>query len=310
MQSSRPKMQNKNPDFSGILVVDKPAGFTSHDVVGKMRKLMNTRQIGHTGTLDPMATGVLPILCGRAVKASEYLSAHDKAYAATFILGKVSETGDTDGEVRDTNAPIPTEAAVLAAVESMVGDRLQTPPMTSAIKVNGKKLVDYQRAGETVEVAPRPITIYKAEAKRISDTEYALTLAVSKGTYVRTVITDLGDTLGCGAVMSSLRRTKSGAFDLAHAHTLAALETMEPEERVALLLPLENAFDDLVKVQLSPFFARLARNGCEVYQKKIGTKLPVGTRVKLYEEGGFFALGEVREYVGGSAIKMIKLFAL
>lgn len=303
-------MQNKKPDFSGILVVDKPAGFTSHDVVSKMRKLMNTRQIGHTGTLDPMATGVLPILCGRAVKASEYLSAHDKAYEATFVLGKVSETGDTEGEVRETGASIPTEAAVLAAVEKMVGDRLQTPPMTSAIKVNGKKLVDYQRAGETVEVAPRPITIYKADAKRISDTEYSLSLDVSKGTYVRAVITELGEMLGCGAVMSSLRRTKSGAFDLAHAHTLAELEAMEHGARVALLLPLEDAFSDLAKVQLAPFFARLCRNGCEVYQKKIGTKFPAGTRVKLCDESGFFALGEVREYEGGSAIKMIKLFSL
>lgn len=307
---SRPKMQNNTPEFSGILVVDKPAGFTSHDVVSKMRKLMNTRQIGHTGTLDPMATGVLPILCGRAVKASEYLSAHDKAYEATFLLGKVSDTGDTDGEVRDTAAPIPSEDAVLAAVSSMIGDRMQTPPMTSAIKVGGKKLVDYQRAGETVEVAPRPITIYKAEARRISDTEYALSLEVSKGTYVRTVITELGEMLGCGAVMSSLRRTKSGAFGIADAHTLCELESMEHAERVALLLPVEEAFSDLVKLRLSPFFARLSRNGCEVYQKKIGTKFPLGTRVQLLDESGFYALGEVRAYANGSAIKMIKLFTL
>lgn len=303
-------MQNKNPDFSGILVVDKPAGFTSHDVVSKMRKLMNTRQIGHTGTLDPMATGVLPVLCGRAVKASEYLSAHDKSYEATFVLGKVSDTGDTDGAVRETNAPIPGEDAVLAAVASMVGERLQTPPMTSAIKVNGKKLVDYQRAGETVEVAPRPITVYAAAAKRISDTEYALSLHVSKGTYVRTVITDLGEMLGCGAVMSSLRRTKSGAFDLANAHTLAELEGMEPAERVASLLPLEQAFSDLAKLRLSPFFARLSHNGCEIYQKKIGTKFPVGARVQLWDAEGFFGLGEIREYADGTAVKMIKLFTL
>lgn len=303
-------MRSKPTDLCGILVLDKPSGFTSHDAVSKMRKLFDTRQIGHTGTLDPMATGVLPILCGRAVKASEYLSEHDKAYEATFTLGKVSETGDTDGEVRDTGATIPDESAVLAAVAAMVGKRMQTPPMTSAIKVNGKKLVDYQRAGETVEVAPRPIEIYSAAAAKISDTEYRLLLAVSKGTYVRTVITELGETLGCGAVMSSLRRTVSGAFDLAAAHTLAELEAMEPSERAALLLPIESAFTDLTAVRLTPFFARLCRNGCEVYQKKIGTKLPVGTRVRLLDESGFFAVGEVREYEKGSAIKMVKLFAL
>ena len=144
---------NRTPaPFSGILVIDKPQGFTSHDAVGKLRRLMNTRQIGHTGTLDPLATGVLPMLCGRAVKANEYLSEHDKAYTATFILGKTSETGDTDGTLSDTGAKIPSENDVLLAAAAMVGCRMQKPPMTSAIKVNGKKLVDYQRAGETVEV--------------------------------------------------------------------------------------------------------------------------------------------------------------
>ena len=303
-------MRSKPTDLCGILVLDKPSGFTSHDAVSKMRKLFDTRQIGHTGTLDPMATGVLPILCGRAVKASEYLSAHDKAYEATFTLGKVSDTGDTDGEVRDTGAPIPDEAAVLTAAAAMVGARMQTPPMTSAIKVAGKKLVDYQRAGETVEVAPRPIEIYRCEAEKITDTEYRLSLAVFKGTYVRTVITDIGDTLGCGAVMSSLRRTVSGAFDLTAAHTLEELEAMEPSERAALLLPIESAFADLMAVRLAPFFARLCRNGCEIYQKKIGTKLPEGTRVRLTDESGFFGIGEVRAYEKGSAIKMVKLLSL
>lgn len=302
---------HKNPtDLCGILVLDKPSGFTSHDAVSKMRKLFDTRQIGHTGTLDPMATGVLPILCGRAVKASEYLSAHDKAYEATFLLGKVSDTGDTDGAVQDTDAPIPNEHTVRSAAAAMVGKRMQTPPMTSAIKINGKKLLDYARAGQTVEVPARPIEIYSCTAEKISDNAYRLSLAVSKGTYVRTVITEIGETLGCGAVMSSLRRTVSGTFDLSAAHTLEELEAMELSERAALLLPLEDAFSDLLHVRLAPFFARLCRNGCEVYQKKIGTNLPVGTRVRLLDENGFFALGEVREYEKGSAIKMIKLFSL
>ena len=164
--------------------------------------------------------------------------------------------------------------------------------------------------GETVEVPPRPIEIYRCEAEKITDTEYRLSLAVSKGTYVRTVITDIGDTLGCGAVMSSLRRTVSGAFDLTAAHTLSELEAMEPSERAALLLPIESAFADLTAVRLAPFFARLCRNGCEIYQKKIGTKLPEGTRVRLTDESGFFGIGEVRAYEKGSAIKMVKLLSL
>ncbi|MBQ8836542.1 MAG: tRNA pseudouridine(55) synthase TruB [Clostridia bacterium] len=302
---------NKTPaPFSGILVLDKPSGFTSHDAVGKLRRLLGTRQIGHTGTLDPLATGVLPMLCGRAVKASEYLSAHDKAYEATFILGKTSETGDTDGEVTDTGATLPSEDEVLSAAAKMVGKRLQKPPMTSAVKVDGKKLVDYQREGVTVDVPARPIEIYSCTAKKISDCEYSLSLEVSKGTYVRTVITDIGEMLGSGAVMSSLRRTKSGAFDLSHAYTLDQIEAMSVEERIALLLPLEDAFSDVTKVTLAPFFAKLCRDGCEIYLKKIGKKFAVGTRVRLYDETGFFALGEVRTYAGGDAIKMIKLFSL
>ncbi len=302
---------NKTPaPFSGILVIDKPQGFTSHDVVGKLRRLLGTRQIGHTGTLDPLATGVLPMLCGRAVKASEYLSAHDKAYEATFILGKVSETGDTDGDVQDTGAPIPSEDAVLAAVASMVGKRMQKPPMTSAIKVNGKKLVDYQREGVEIDVPTRPVEIYSCKAAKISKCEYSLSLEVSKGTYVRTVITDIGEILGCGAVMSSLRRVKSGNFDLSNAYTLERLEAMSIEERISLLLPLEDAFSDTEKVTLAPFFARLCRSGCEIYLKKIKKDFATGTRLRIYDEGGFFALGEVREFESGRAIKMIKLFSL
>lgn len=302
---------NRTPaPFSGILVIDKPEGFTSHDAVGKLRRLMNTRQIGHTGTLDPLATGVLPMLCGRAVKATEYLSEHDKVYEATFILGKTSETGDIEGTVTDTGAKIPNEDEVMAAVASMVGKRLQKPPMTSAIKVKGKKLVDYQREGIEIDVPARPIEIYSCTAKKISECEYSLSLSVSKGTYVRTVITDIGEMLGCGAVMSSLRRMVSGAFSLENAYTFAELEAMSYEERIALLLPLESAFFDVQKVTLAPFFAKLCKSGCEIYLKKIGKDFEVGTRLRIYDEGGFFALGEVRDFKDGKAIKMIKLFSL
>lgn len=299
-----------NKDVCGVIVIDKPSGWTSHDVVGKLRRLYGTRQIGHTGTLDPLATGVLPVLVGRAVKASEYLTAHDKKYEATFILGKVSDTGDTDGIVSDTNKPLPSEAEVVSAAENMTGNRMQTPPMTSAVKVNGKKLLDYARAGETVTVAARPITIYSSKAARLSENEYSLSLAVSKGTYVRTVITEIGEMLGCGAVMSSLRRTESGNFSLAFSHTLEELETLSESERAGLLLPLEDAFCDLAKITLPDFFSRLSRNGCEVYQKKIGTSYEKGTLLRLYDKSGFYALGEVRDFKDGSAIKTVKLFSL
>lgn len=303
-------MANKTTHLSGVMVVDKPSGWTSHDVVSRMRKLFDTRQIGHTGTLDPLATGVLPILVGRAVKACEYLTAHDKCYEATFILGKVSDTGDTDGSVNDTGKPLPSEAEVLAAVNSIIGEQMQMPPMTSAIKVNGKKLIDYARAGESVTVEARPINIYSAEAKKLSECEYSLSLSVSKGTYVRTVITDLGEKLGCGAVMSSLRRTKSGNFDLTCSHTLDELSDLSYDERAALLCPLEDAFSDLEAVKLASFYARLSKNGCEIYQKKIGTHFENGKLLRIYDNDGFYAVGEVRDFPDGSAIKIVKLFSL
>ncbi len=299
-------MRKIKPFDGGIIVVDKPAGWTSHDVVNRVRRLYDTRQVGHTGTLDPLATGVLAVLVGRAVKASEYLSAHDKCYEARFRLGVVSDTGDITGSLTETGAPIPPVDAVLAAARAMRGRQMQTPPMTSAVKVAGKKLVDYARAGKTVEVAPREIEIYEIEAKPAADGEYALHLAVSKGTYVRTVIEDIGRALGCGAVMTALRRTVSGCFTIADSFTLDMLEALDRDARLAALRPVEAAFVDLPALTLAPFFAKLAHDGCEIYQKKVGAAYPVGTRLRLCDENGFFALGEVRDYEDGTAIKPIK----
>lgn len=299
-------MRKIEPFDGGIVVVDKPAGWTSHDVVNRVRRLYDTRQVGHTGTLDPLATGVLAVLVGRAVKASEYLSAHDKCYEARFRLGVVSDTGDITGSLTGTGAPIPPVEAVLAAARAMRGRQMQTPPMTSAVKVAGKKLVDYARAGKTVEVAPREIEIYEIEAKPAADGEYALHLAVSKGTYVRTVIEDIGRALGCGAVMTALRRTVSGCFTIADSFTLEMLEALDRDARLAALRPVEAAFVDLPALTFAPFFAKLAHDGCEIYQKKVGAAYPVGTHLRLCDENGFFALGEVREYESGTAVKPIK----
>lgn len=295
---------------SGILILDKPAGMTSHDVVNRARRLYGTRQIGHTGTLDPMATGVLPLLVGRAVKASEYLSAHDKRYEAAFRLGVVSDTDDSTGTLRETGAPVPACGAVLAAAAAMRGRRMQTPPMISAVKIGGKKLLDYARQGQTPEVPPREIEIYEIEAAPLEKDIYTLALSVSKGTYVRAVIADLGRALGCGAVMTALRRTQSGGFSIDRAHTLEELEALEAGARQSLLLPVESAFSDLEALKLPDFYARLCKNGCEIYQSKLKSALPDGARVRLYERNVFFGLGEVRAYPAGSAVKMIKLFAV
>ena len=298
----------------GILLIDKPAGITSHDVVYKVRRLFGTRKVGHTGTLDPMATGVLVVLIGRAAKASEYMSHDEKAYEATLRLGLTTDTEDMSG-VTLTEVPVdrlPNEAAVYAILESFRGDIAQIPPMYSALKVNGRKLCDIARKGGTVERQARTVNIRSLEASPVAlPTDYRLTVRCSGGTYIRTLCADIGQALGCGGVMATLRRTEACGFPLALCHTLSQLGEMTPEARLSCLLPTEQLFADLPSVSPTSFYYGLCRNGCELYQARIGTDFPVGTRVRLCDpDGKFFALGEVREYEGGTAIKAIKVFVL
>ncbi len=299
---------------SGIIIVNKHAGVTSSDIVNRLRRLFGTKQVGHTGTLDPMATGVLPVLIGRAVKASDFIVAENKRYTAGMRLGITTDTEDTSGTVLTESDTLPSEAEVLAAVERFVGDIEQIPPMYSALKVGGKKLVDLAREGITVERQPRPIRIDSLTAVREADDLYRLDVRCSKGTYIRALCADIGAALGCGAAMASLIRTESGPFTLAESVSVAELEEMTQAEREARLLPLESFFSDCPAVTLPDFYARLSQNGCEIYQKKIGTHLADGTLVRLYRhtDGGveFFALGRVGEYTDGSAIKAVKLFVL
>lgn len=295
---------------SGILIIDKHAGVTSNDIVQKLRRLYGTRQIGHTGTLDPMATGVLPVLIGRAVKASDFITAEDKHYTAEMRLGIETDTEDITGTVLRRMDNIPCEADVLRVAASFTGEQQQTPPMYSALKMHGKKLVDLAREGITVERPARSIRIHSLHAERLDHDTYRLDVHCSKGTYIRTLCADIGRALGCGAVMSALRRTESGPFPLSQSVTIPALEAMTMEERLALLLPLETYFLDLPDVHLPTFYARLARNGCEIYQSKIHTALPDGALVRLYKEDVFFALGRVGDYPDGSAIRAVKIFVL
>ena len=296
----------------GVICINKHEGVTSHSIVNMLRKLYNTKQVGHTGTLDPLATGVLPIMVGRAVKASEYLTSEDKGYVATLKLGIVTDSGDVTGNVISQTNDIPTYEQVKKAVSGFTGDIKQTPPMYSALKVGGQKLVDLARKGIEVERTPRDIHIFNISVECISEIngEYKLTVDCSKGTYIRTLCTDIGDTLGCGATMTSLMRTRSGNFTLENSFTVQQLEEMTLDERYDLLCPVEKLFADLKEINLIPFFERLARSGLEIYVKKIGIKeqYPLGTRFRLCGENVFFALGELREYEKGLAIKPIKQF--
>ena len=292
----------------GIVVVKKEGGISSQGVVSRVKRLFGAKKAGHTGTLDPLAEGVLPVLVGRAVKASEYMLTSDKYYRAVMLLGKTSDTEDITGEILTECRDIPTEEAVLSAVAKFVGPIMQTPPMYSALKVGGKKLCDLARAGIEIDREPREVTVHSIKAERISETLYSLDVHCSKGTYIRTLISDIGAALGCGALMKELLRTRASVFSLEDAITLGELEEMSEEERLSRVVPVERVFEKYAEVSLDPFFARLARCGVEIYLKKIGLTLAPLTRVRLSDDSGFFALGEVREFEGGLAIKPIKQF--
>lgn len=299
-------------EISGVLAVYKHAGVTSHDIVNKIRRLYGTRRVGHTGTLDPMATGVLVVLVGRAAKASEYLCADSKRYRARLRLGITTDTEDTTGTVLSTSDEIPASAAVDAILPRFRGQIEQIPPMYSALKVDGQKLVDLARRGVTVERKPRPIDVYALTATPTeSPTDYILDVHCSGGTYIRTLCADIGAALGCGGAMAELERVETGGFSKEQAFTVASLEEMSEEKRANALLPTEALFSSLPTVRLHAFFEKLCRGGCEIYQKKLGVSHPIGTRVRLCSEAGeFFALGEVGEYKDGTAIKAIKTFVL
>ena len=305
-------MSESRIEPNGVLIVDKPEGITSHDVVGRIRKLYGTRKVGHTGTLDPLATGVLVILLGRAAKAAEYLVADRKTYIASMKLGITSDTEDITGKILTRCDDIPSGEQVRVACGGFLGKIKQIPPMYSALKVGGKKLYDLAREGIDIEREARNIEIFRLECTPTeSGDEYKLLVECSSGTYIRTLCADIGASLSCGGVMSTLRRTCAGGFDIDKAHTLEELEALEMSERYALLAPTESLFEELPRVALPAFYEKLCRSGCEIYQGKIKTDLELGQRVRICNaRGEFFALGEVREYENGTAIKSIKTFSL
>lgn len=303
----------KNGDeLCGVLIVNKHEGCTSFDIVNKVRRLYGTKKVGHAGTLDPMATGVLVVLVGRAVKAAELIQSDRKAYRARMRLGLTTDTEDITGETLTTSDSIPDTDTVKTACEKFVGDIMQTPPMYSALKVGGQKLCDLARKGITVERKPRPITVYKLECTETERRdEYELYVECSGGTYIRTLCADIGDMLGCGGVMASLTRCECCNFTLDESHTLDGIASLDEKEREQILLPCEKLFYDLDSVTLPPFYEKLFRSGQEIYQKKIGTALADGKLVRVYgKDCGFFALGRVSEYENGSAVKSVKLFYL
>lgn len=252
--------------ISGALVVDKPVGMTSHDVVQAIRNGTNLRRAGHTGTLDPRASGVLVILVGPAVRLSEYVSASDKRYQAIIRLGGSTDTFDAEGLVTPTKDPVSvTEAQFEEALKTFVGEIEQTPPPYSAVKVQGRKAYEMAREGEEVELAPRKITVHHLEVLEWTPPEVVIDVHCSSGTYVRSLANDLGVMLGCGAYLVGLRRTKSGRFSLRDAVPLRKLqEAFTAGNWYQYLIPAAEALGDWTAVELSPDEVEGVRHGHRV----------------------------------------------
>ncbi len=295
---------------NGLIIINKSEGLSSQGVVTRVKKLLGVKKAGHTGTLDPLATGVLPVLIERGVKASEYMITSDKHYRATLLLGITTDTEDVTGTVLTQDERVPSEDEALSVIRSFVGEYMQTPPMYSALKVGGKKLCDLARSGKEIEREPRRVEIFDIKAEKKSEMEYSLDVHCSKGTYIRTLCADIGKALGVGGVMKTLCRTKASGFTLEDAITLEELMQLDEAEVEKRVLPIERVFEKYEKITLSDFYSRLAKNGVEIYLKKIGNPvLEYGSCVRLYDSSDeFFALGEVREFEDGAAIKPIKQF--
>jgi tRNA pseudouridine55 synthase len=235
-------MIHPRKEIDGVLLVDKPSAHTSHDVVARLRRKLNMKRIGHAGTLDPMATGLIIMLIGKATSISQYLISLDKEYEGTVELGKVTDSQDADGEVLETR-PVPalTEAELRTAMNSFLGDQYQTPPMYSAIKIDGVPLYKSARKGVEVEREPRFIRVAQFDLTRFALPQFDFKLRCTKGTYVRTIAHDLGQKLGCGAHLAALRRTATDKFNVTQALTIEQIEAMPVSEIEKRLIPVYQA---------------------------------------------------------------------
>ncbi len=280
--------------MDGIIIIDKPEDFTSFDVVAKMRRLLGTRKVGHAGTLDPMATGVLPIFVGRATKCCDILPDQNKRYTATFELGYTTDTLDSTGRVL-TRTPVQSNRAdLLAALDSFRGEIMQLPPMFSAIQINGHRLYDLARQGVEIEREKRPVTISHLELLQSDESahRYVIDVACSKGTYIRTLCADIGEALGCGATMTALRRTRAAGFGLEDSLTLEQAEQLAQQGKLSeRLLPIERVFQELPALTLCAAQERMYRNGVRLDLKRLDGMQALGDwsgDLRIYAESGTF----------------------
>lgn len=288
--------------MQGILIVDKPMDWTSFDVIAKMRGILGTRKLGHSGTLDPMATGVLPVFCGGASKAVDLQLDHTKAYRATLKLGEKTDTGDVTGTVLETAPVTVGEAEVKAILPQFVGKQMQTPPMYSAVKVNGQPLYKMARQGIEVERKARPIEILSIEYNGSpAENEYQLTVRCSKGTYIRVLLEDIAEALGQKGTMSALRRIAAGVYTEADAHTIEEIQAAKDAGTLeSLLLPVESVFESLPLLVVDSRVEQHLYNGCPT------SRYPAADgRYRVRNaEGNFLGLANIVQGV----LKVEKLF--
>ena len=276
--------------LDGVLLFDKPLELSSNDALQKVRRLFQAEKAGHTGTLDPLATGLLPICFGEATKFSNTLLDADKTYRTTVRLGQTTATGDAEGEVLATYEVTATLEQVEAVLETFRGSSQQLPPMYSALKHEGKPLYEYIRDGVTIERELRDIMIHELVLHRYSDNELDISVRCSKGTYIRTLGEDIGATLGCGGHLTALRRTAIAHFDLAAAYTLAQLAEMSEAQRMACLLPVDSLMPTMPKLQLDEVQIKRLAQGQRL---GLDTGLPDG-RIALYGPQGFAGVGSLQ----------------
>jgi tRNA pseudouridine55 synthase len=275
--------------YNGILVINKPAGISSHGVVARLRRILNEKKIGHGGTLDPMACGVLPVFVGRATRAAGCIQEGGKTYLADMRLGLTTNTQDTTGTVLTRQDPACTRADVEAALSAFRGEISQLPPMYSAVSVGGVRLYRLARQGVEIERAARRVTVYALELCGVRDNgDYILKIDCSKGLYVRTLIDDLGRTLGCGAAMSALCRTRAGIFTLEEAHTLDEIEQLQAEGTLAAQFSCaDRLFQAFPEYHADNHNAARLKNG-----QHVPLPAPEGT-VRVYSPEGFLGVAEV-----------------
>lgn len=294
---------------SGIINVYKEKGFTSFDVVAKLRGILKTKKIGHTGTLDPDAEGVLPVCIGRATKVCDILTDKDKVYEAVMLLGVETDTQDTSGEVLKELPVEVSEEDVKEAILSFVGEYAQVPPMYSALKVNGKKLYELAREGKTVERKARNVQIFSIEILEMDLPRVRMSVHCSKGTYIRTLCHDVGQKLGCGGCMDKLLRTKVGVFELADTLKLAEIDALAREGLVEdRIISVDELFEDYTKVWMKQEFDVVVHNGNRVKKRMFEEKLSSNAeRLRVYDsKGEFIGIYEYSEE--RSDFKPVKMF--